>query len=68
MEREDEVLDRLTMRRSPVVTIGIRGRQRSPASAPRSAPTPSPTTTNAHERAPSIECFATYGPSTKNGA
>ena len=58
----------VTIRSSPVVTIGRRGRHRSPASPPSSAPTPSPVTTNAHELAPSIECFATYGPSTKNGA
>ena len=58
----------VTMKSSPVVTIGSRGRQRSPASPPSSAPTPSPVTTNAQELAPCSECFATYGPSTKKGA
>ena len=56
-----------TIRSSPVVTIGSRGRQRSPAIPPSKAPTPSPTITGVQERAPSIECFAMYGPSTKNG-
>ena len=58
----------LSIRSSPVVTIG---RARPPAQTarpPSSEPTPSPVTTNAQELAPSIECFATYGPSTKNGA
>ena len=50
------------------MTIGMRGLHRSPASAPSNEPTPSPVTTGHHERAPSIECWATYGPSTKNGA
>ena len=31
-------------------------------------PIPSPVTTGAHELAPCIECFAMYGPRTKNGA
>ena len=45
-----------------------RGRRRSPRRPPSSAPIPSPVTTMPHVPAPPIECFAMYGPRTKNGA
>ena len=49
-------------------TSGRLTRSLSPATLPSSAPTPSPVTTAPHVPAPPIECFAMYGPSTKNGA
>jgi len=53
---------------APTITQGRLGRTRSPSSAPASAPSPSPVTTVPHGPAPPSECFAMYGPRTKNGA
>ena len=56
------------MNNAPITAIGRRGRKRSPASPPASAPIASPVTTTVQADAPPIDCFATYGPSTKKGA
>ena len=68
MEREDQVLRRREHQEQPVVTIGARGRQRSPATPPSSAPTPSPVTTDAHDSRRSSIASRRTGPSTKKGA